>query len=149
MSGTFCLSLKARQRLFINGAVLRFDRKVGVELLNDAVFLLENHVLQPDQITSPLRQLYFVAQTMLMDPDCQLKAEPVFLAHMAKLKEIYRAPALASGLNDISNQFKSGRIVEVLKSIRKLFPLEAQVLAQVRCEAPLPALEPVKEVVSA
>ena len=62
------LTLRAGERLFLNGAVLRTDRKVSLELLNDATFLLENHVLQVEDTTTPLRQLYFAAQAMLMDP---------------------------------------------------------------------------------
>ncbi len=62
------ISLKAGERIYINGAVIRVDRKVSLELLNDVAFLLEAHVLQVDETTTPLRQLYFILQTMLMDP---------------------------------------------------------------------------------
>ena len=47
MKSTLRISLKSGERIFINGAVLRVDRKVAVEFLNDVTFLLENHVLQP------------------------------------------------------------------------------------------------------
>ena len=50
------IGLKAGERLFINGAVIRAERKTNIELLNDAVFLLEAHVLQPEEATTPLRQ---------------------------------------------------------------------------------------------
>ena len=62
------LSLRAGERVYVNGAVLRVDRKVSLELLNDATFLLETHVLQAEAATTPLRQLYFAAQTMLITP---------------------------------------------------------------------------------
>ena len=62
------IGLKAGERLFINGAVIRADKKTNIELMNDAVFLLEAHVLQPEEATTPLRQLYFILQTMIMDP---------------------------------------------------------------------------------
>ena len=39
-----------------------FDSKATIELLNDAAFLLENHVIQASQATGPLRQVYFVVQ---------------------------------------------------------------------------------------
>ena len=45
------------------------DRKVSLEFLNDVTFLLESHVIQVEDTTTPLRQLYFIAQTMLMEPD--------------------------------------------------------------------------------
>ena len=62
------ISLKAGEKLFLNGAVFQVDRKVTLELLNDATFLLESHVMQPEDTTTPLRQLYFVAQSLLVDP---------------------------------------------------------------------------------
>ena len=63
------LSLRAGERIYVNGAVLRVDRKVTLELLNDAAFLLENQVMQAAQAVTPLRQLYFAVQLMLMEPD--------------------------------------------------------------------------------
>jgi flagellar protein FlbT len=68
MKSSLRISLKAGERIFINGAVLRVDRKVALEFLNDVTFLLENHVLQPEQATTPLRQLYFIVQMMLINP---------------------------------------------------------------------------------
>ena len=56
------ISLKAGERIYINGAVVRVDRKVSIELMNDVVFLLEAHVLQAEETTTPLRQLYFVCR---------------------------------------------------------------------------------------
>ena len=69
MKSTLRISLKAGERIFINGAVLRVDRKVALEFLNDVTFLLENHVLQPEGATTPLRQLYFIAQMILINPE--------------------------------------------------------------------------------
>jgi flagellar protein FlbT len=62
------ITLRAGEKLYINGAVIRVDRKATIELLNDVTFLLENHVMQVDQATSPLRQIYFAVQVALMDP---------------------------------------------------------------------------------
>ena len=62
------IHLKRNERLFVNGAVLRLDRRGTIELMNDAQFLLENHIMQPEDATTPLRQMYFVVQTMIIDP---------------------------------------------------------------------------------
>ncbi len=44
--------------------------------MNDATFLLESHVMQAEDATTPLRQLYFAAQTMLIEsrPGCAARA---------------------------------------------------------------------------
>ena len=43
---TIQISLRAGQRIFVNGAVIRADRKVTLELLNDATFLLATAQLE-------------------------------------------------------------------------------------------------------
>jgi len=128
MTEKFVLRIKPKQRLFINGAVLRFDRKVAIELLNDAVFLLEQHVLLPGESTTPLRQLYLVVQTMLMAPESRWQAEPVYLQQMDNLDRLYASEAIKEGLVLLRQQFASGRLVEVLKTIRRLLPIEAEYL---------------------
>ncbi len=39
MKNTLKLSLKANEKIYVNGAVLRFDRRTSVEFLNDVNFL--------------------------------------------------------------------------------------------------------------
>ena len=46
MKNTLKISLKPNEKIYINGAVIKVDRKVTLELLNDVQFLLESHVLQ-------------------------------------------------------------------------------------------------------
>ena len=69
------ISLRADEKLYINGAVIRVDRKVSIELLNDVTFLLETHVMQASEATTPLKQIYFVIQIMLMDPSATSGAQ--------------------------------------------------------------------------
>ena len=68
------ISLRCGEKLYINGAVLRVDRKVSLELPNDATFLLEAHVMKVEDATTPLRQLYFMIQIMLMNPNDSTEA---------------------------------------------------------------------------
>ncbi len=68
MKNTLKISLKPNEKIYLNGAVIRVDRKVTIELLNDVQFLLESHVLQANEASTPLRQLYFMVQIMLIDP---------------------------------------------------------------------------------
>ena len=63
------ISLRKGEKIYINGAIFRVDRKVSIELLNDVTFLLENHVMQAEDAITPIKQLYFVIQMMLMSPN--------------------------------------------------------------------------------
>ncbi|HEV7257054.1 MAG TPA: flagellar biosynthesis repressor FlbT [Bosea sp. (in: a-proteobacteria)] len=123
------LSLRANEKIYINGAILRFDRKVSLELMNDATFLLETHVLQPDQTTTPLRQLYFVVQTMLIEPRNAGTARLLFDRMLLTTACIFEDEAILLGLQHIDKLIAEERYFEALKQLRALYPAEAAILA--------------------
>lgn len=123
------LSLRANEKIFINGAILKVDRKVSFELLNDATFLLESHVLQADQTTTPLRQLYFVVQTLLIDPKNGAIAKAMFDRMLMSTAGIFEDRAILAGLEQIDTLVDGGRHFEALKQLRLLFPTEAEIIA--------------------
>lgn len=124
------ISLRSGERLFLNGAVLRVDRKVTLELLNDATFLLENHVMQVEDTTTPLRQLYFAAQAILMDPQNAKASRTLFEAMAADLRGCLSNTDLIGGLDEVCNLMGQGRTFQALKGLRGLFEQEAAVLKQ-------------------
>ncbi|KRE15740.1 hypothetical protein ASE63_15975 [Bosea sp. Root381] len=123
------LSLRANEKIYINGAILRFDRKVSIELLNDATFLLEAHVIQPEQTTTPLRQLYFVAQTMLIDPKNLDTARILFDRMLMDTAGIFEDATVLGGLQRIDVLIAEKRYFEALKQLRALYAAEAAILA--------------------
>ncbi len=129
MSKAMQLTLKAGDRVFINGAVLRASRKVTLELLNDATFLLEGHVLQPEETTTPLRQLYFVLQTALMDPQNADEAERLFRNLLRSTRAAFSSPAIQAGLAAAEAHVEQGRCFDALREIRRLLPVEADIIA--------------------
>lgn len=125
MSQGLKITLKGGERIYINGAVLKMDRKVGIELLNDATFLLEQHILQPEGATTPLRQLYFMVQMMLIDPALHAKARDMAAETIVALKDTTSNEDIRNGLNDVSRSLVADRTLEALKRIRALYPTEA------------------------
>jgi flagellar protein FlbT len=92
------LKLRAGEKLYINGAVIKVERKATIELMNDATFLLEAHVLQPSDASTPLRQLYFVLQTQLMDRDGAPVAKQMFQSMLLATCAVLGQSALTDGL---------------------------------------------------
>lgn len=132
---TMHLNLKAGERVYINGAVVRVDRKVALELMNDATFLLEGHVLQAEEATTPLRQLYFAAQTMLIAPAQAGPARTLYAQIEEGILAATTEPAIRDGLAAAHALVEAGRAFEALKLIRGLYPAEADLLgAGRRCE---------------
>lgn len=122
------LHLKKGEKLYINGAVLRVDQRCSIELLNNVTFLLENHVMQAEKATTPFRQLYFVVQTMLMEPENAHLTRELYWHQSGCLHAALRNPELVSGLSNADECIKSQRYFEALKVIRGLFPAEARLL---------------------
>lgn len=121
---TLKLSLKPGERIYLNGAVIRVDRKVTLELLNDVQFLLESHVLQAEDASTPLKQLYFVAQIMLINPQGAGEAREMFRHSLPLLLASFHNERIRSTLKDVDRMVGEGHVYEALKAIRSLYPLE-------------------------
>jgi flagellar protein FlbT len=129
MKSTLRISLKSGERIFINGAVLRVDRKVAIEFLNDVTFLLENHVLQPENATTPLKQLYFIVQMMLINPEGAEQSMVMFRKSIVMLLNCFQNEEVLAELKRIDAVVTSGRPFDALKAIRSLYPIEEQILS--------------------
>lgn len=118
------IHLKRGERIYINGAVIRVDRRASIEFLNDVDFLLENHVIQAEEARTPLRQLYFVVQTMLIDPGNAGMTQQLYvhlshrLSQAASTAEILEAVARADRL------VLAGKYFDALKQLRGGFAAE-------------------------
>jgi len=128
MKKGFRISLRAGERIYINGAVLQPDRKVSLEFLNDVAFLLESHVMHAEDTTTPLRQLYFVVQTMLIDPATAHETRKMFDRSHGLLVASVKNEQILAGLRSAYDLVASDRIYEALREIRALFPIEAAIL---------------------
>lgn len=128
MKNTLKISLKPGEKIFLNGAVIRVDRKVTIELLNDVQFLLENHVLQADNASTPLRQLYFILQIMLMNPEGAADARAMFRKSLPLLIASFSNEAIRAGLKHVDRLVAENHVYEALKQIRGLYRLEEESL---------------------
>ncbi len=128
----FSISLKSGERIFINGAVLRVDRKVSIEFLNDVTFLLEAHVMQPEQTTTPFRQLYFLAQAMLIDPAGEAAAKKLFDSFCMDLSDAVSSQELLGALAGVRRLVDSKRYYEALRTLRNCFAMEDEILGSNR-----------------
>jgi flagellar protein FlbT len=128
MSNTLKISLKPNEKIYINGAVVRVDRKTTIELLNDVQFLLENHVLQAEDASTPLKQLYFIVQVMLMNPRDAEEARAMFRRSLPLLLASFTDKDICATLKQVDRMVSEGHVYEALKAIRSLYPLERRAL---------------------
>jgi flagellar protein FlbT len=122
------ISLRADEKLYINGAVVTVDRKVNIELLNDATFLLQNHVLQACDATTPLRQIYFATQVMLMDPSSADMAMRLSRDLIVGARGAFDSAEILKGLDAVDALLSRTRPFDAMKTLRQLFPIERDIM---------------------
>jgi flagellar biosynthesis repressor protein FlbT len=128
MKSTFKVALRANERLYINGAVITCDRKTCIEFLNDVNFLLENHVMQAAQATTPLRQLYFVIQVMLMSPYETSSAMGLYRVQLPATLDAFSHQGVLAQVKDADRLVHEERYYEAMKALRSVFKLEDEIM---------------------
>lgn len=115
------IHLKRGEKLYVNGAVLRVDRRTSLEFLNDVTFLLENHVMQAEDATTPERQLYFIVQSMLMDPaNAGMTAE--LYKHLSfRTRQAIAEESTRTQIDLADKKVAEGRYFDALKLLRSCF----------------------------
>ncbi len=121
------IHLKRGEKIYINGAVLRVDRRATIEFLNDVEFLLENHVIQAEEAGSPLRQLYFVAQTMLIDPANAGMTHQLYVHLSHRLTQTTTAGKILEAVARADERVTAGKYFEALKQLRMAFAAEDEI----------------------
>ncbi|MBL8790403.1 MAG: flagellar biosynthesis repressor FlbT [Rhizobiales bacterium] len=129
------IHLKKNEKLFINGAVIMLDRRGSIELLNDAQFLLASHVMQVEEATTPLRRLYFVVQTMIIDPGSANLTETLFDTHLAQLSNAVSSHRYQELLASVKALVKESEYFEALKMLRKNFDKDEELMAKMSGQA--------------
>lgn len=140
MKNTLKITLKANEKIYVNGAVIKTDRKVSLEFLNDVQFLLEGHVLQPEDANTPLRQLYFIVQVILMNPNGAADAREMLRRSLPLLLACFSDEQILSSLKHIDRLVSEGHVYEALKALRALYPREAYILADAGNAVPTPLI---------
>ena len=136
MTQSLQFRLKSGQRIYINGAVLRVDRKVAIEFLNDVTFMLDNHVIQVEDATTPLKQLYFSIQMVLMDPSTADSMRDVLSRMLEDVTAAFTTPEILDELEKVRDLLGRERYFESLKILRGMFAQEAEILEANEAKVP-------------
>jgi flagellar biosynthesis repressor protein FlbT len=115
------IHLKRGEKLYVNGAVLRVDRRTSLEFLNDVTFLLENHVMQSEEATTPVRQLYFVVQSMLMDPGKAAMTAELYKHMSFRTRNESEDQTTKTQIDLADRKVAEGRYFDALKLLRSCF----------------------------
>jgi len=126
MPNSFRISLKSGERFYVNGAVLRTDRRVTLELLNEVSFLLEQHVMDENKARTPFERLYVLVQAILIDPARAEASRTAAFEHLRAIAKGNGAGASAAVIPRIADALVQGSTFEALKLIRLILPHEGR-----------------------
>jgi flagellar protein FlbT len=130
MSKATRITLREGERIFINGAVLRADCRSSFDILNDVPYLHEQEIMYAQHAVTPLRQLYYILQTMVMEPRGMETARGVYDDTMTMLGSAFENAVVRAGLETIGRQVAQGSPFEALKTLRTLVPVEDEILGR-------------------
>jgi flagellar protein FlbT len=130
MTGNVRITLRDGERIFINGAVIKAEGRSSFEILNDVPYLHEQEIMQSQHAMTPLRQLYYVLQTMVLEPNGIETARGVYDDTMRMLGLAFENKAVVEGLETIRRQVAGGAPFEALKTVRTLIPFEDDILGR-------------------
>jgi flagellar protein FlbT len=99
-------------------------------------------VLQAEAATTPLRQLYFAIQTLVIEPAATDQARELCRSLQAGILAVVADPEIREGVLGAGQLVEADRLIEALKLIRGLYPAEAALLAAPPADTSVPRTPP-------
>jgi flagellar protein FlbT len=84
--------------------------------------------MQPQNASTPLRQLYFITQVILMNPGEADDARDMFRKSLPLLLATFSDEQIKASLKYVDQLVSEGHVYDALKVIRGLYPIEAEIL---------------------
>jgi flagellar protein FlbT len=119
------LSLKPGEKFVLNGAVVQNGDRRGVLILqNKASVLREKDILQPEDVNTPSRRIYFQVMLMYIDAAGADKYYDEFVCRMSEFMDAIRNQEILSECVTVSRSCLQRDYYKALLSCRKLIAYE-------------------------
>jgi flagellar biosynthesis repressor protein FlbT len=130
MSG-LVLKLGPRERVLINGAVIENgDKRSKLAIMTPGVNILRlRDAIHPEQATTPVRRVCYVAQLVLSGDANPTEARLQLLRGIEQLAQVFKDAESQELLAQATAAVTSEQYYQALKAIRGLLPKEERLLA--------------------
>jgi flagellar protein FlbT len=123
------LSLKPGEKFAINGAVIiNGDRRGTLVVQNHASILRERDILQPEEVTSPAKHIYFPIMMMYLDETGHQAYYQDFARRMTEFMDAVSKPEVLLLCVEISREIASHRYYAALRLCARLLEFEQEIL---------------------
>lgn len=140
MSG-LVLKLAAGERVVVNGAVLENgDKPARMRITDSNVRVLRcRDALRPEEIDTPVKQVYFGVQLLITGDLDEARALPAIDAECSKLQDVFEL-INADLVPDLRCMLERGNYYSALCHLRQMMVIEAKLLRHA-AGTPEPALQ--------
>ena len=130
MSG-LVLKLGPKERVLVNGAVIENgDRRTRIAILTPGANILRlKDAIHPDEVTTPVRRVCYIAQLVLSGDADREAARLQLLRGIEQLSQVFLDPDSRTHLDLATRAVADGQDYLALKSLRALLPREERLLA--------------------
>lgn len=130
MSG-LVLKLGPRERVLVNGAVIENGDKRGrlTVMTPGANILRLRDAIHPEEVTTPVRRVCYVAQLVLSGDVTPEEARRQLLRGIEQLSQALRDPDSRAQLDAATRAVLDDQHYQALRALRALLPREARLLA--------------------
>ena len=124
------ISLRDGERVVINGAVLRSEGKTVLHADNRCAILRGREVMTPEDVTSPMRALYFHCQMAYIEPQNLLSHQDQILQLLNGLLTTGATTPLVEICVALAGKVAQGDFYRALAECRRLIALEDEAAAE-------------------
>lgn len=126
------LKLGPRERLLVNGAVIENgDRRSRLSIMTpNANILRLRDAIRPDEVTTPVRRVCYIAQLVLSGDAEETEARQQLERGISQLSQALTDADSQQRLSEASQYVREGDIYRALKRLRSLLPREARLLGE-------------------
>lgn len=126
------LSLKPGEKFVLNGAVVQNGDRRGVLVLqNKASVLREKDIMQPSEVNTPAKRIYFPIMMMYLDENEASKFYDEFALRLSEFMGVIQNPAILTECVNCSRHVMNRQYYKALMCARKIVDYEEQRLGNV------------------
>ena len=118
------ITLRDGEKAIVNGAVLRAVGRTQIAVENQVSILRGREVMQPEEATTPARQLYFAAMLAYIDPANRDQHHDTVVALIGNLVATLTAPEARTACIAFAHDMAHGDYYKALSAARELIGFE-------------------------
>ena len=119
------ITLRDGEKAIVNGAVLRAVGRTQIAVENQVSILRGREVMQPEEATTPARQLYFAAMLAYIDPANRSQHQDNIVTLIGNLVATLTAPEARTACIGFAHDIAQGNYYKALSAARELIGFEA------------------------